>query len=142
MKKLILFAVIFLFALSTHAFAISKKADMGPVGSCMRVCAQNVIPSVNDVYAADISVDEFTLDCVNYCNPNLIEGYCSPEEDECCNVMVQDTDPDCQPSIVIIGEGEICDLGSNEQQCAEGFSCEICFFECPIHHTFPAYTCQ
>jgi hypothetical protein len=142
MKKFILFAFIFLFAIPVQSFAISKKADMGPVGSCMRSCVLTVNPSSNDVYATDISVDEFTQDCVNYCNPNLKEGYCSPEEDECCNVMVQDTDPDCQPSVVIIDEGELCDLGNDGQQCAAGFTCQICFFGCPIHNSFPAYTCQ
>jgi len=139
MKKLIILTVIM--AMSSTAYAVSKKADMGPVGSCMRECVQTLNPSTNDVYATDISVDEFTLDCVNYCNPNLKDGYCSPEGDgDCCNVMYNDTDSDCQAGPVSIGAGETCDptlIESGEQQCQTGYTCGLCFFNCPSHGIGP-----
>ena len=127
MKKLVTLTAVLALALSSTAFAVSKKADMGPVGSCMRECVQTLNSSDNDVYATDISVDEFTLDCVNYCNPNLKDGYCSPEGDgECCNAMHKDADSDCQSGI---GAGGICDpdLINSGEQCQAGYTCVPCF---------------
>lgn len=96
MKKLIVLTNIFVLALTTTAIAAPEKADMGTDKSCMRECVQAVNPSSNDAYATDVSVDELTLDCANYCNPNLKDGYCSPEADDCCNVMYQEMDDDCE----------------------------------------------
>jgi hypothetical protein len=122
MKKLVILTAVLALALSSTAFAVSKKADMGPVGSCMRECVQTLNSSDNDVYATDISVDELTLDCVNYCNPNLKDGYCSPEGDgACCNVMYQETDSDCQSG------PETCDLFGGGEQCQAGYTCVPCF---------------
>ena len=137
MKKLVILTAVLALALSSTTFAVSKKADMGPVGSCMRECVQTLNSSDNDVYATDISVDEFTLDCVNYCNPNLKDGYCSPEGDgECCNAMHKDTDSDCQSVHVSIDAGELCDpdlVASGEQQCQMGYACGLCYLNCPAH---------
>ena len=134
MKKIVILTAVLALALSSTAFAVSKKADMGPVGSCMRECVQTLNSSGNDVYATDISVDEFTLDCVNYCNPNLKDGYCNPEGDgECCNIMHEDTDSDCQSGI---GAGGICDpdlIDSGDQQCQAGYTCGPCVFGCSAH---------
>ena len=105
---------------------------------------QTLNSSDNDVYATDISVDELTLDCVNYCNPNLKDGYCSPEGDgECCNVMYQETDSDCQSVPVSIDAGEICDpalVASGEQQCQKGYACGLCYIDCPAHDI--VYVCK
>jgi hypothetical protein len=128
MKKLAILTTIILLSVTSYSFAVSKKADMGPVGSCMRECVQTVNLSANDAYATDISVDESTLDCVNYCNPNLKDGYCSLKEDGCCNVMYQDADTDCQPEPEVIPAGQPCDIvlfGLGKQVCADGTSCKI-----------------
>lgn len=110
MKKLIVLTSIALLALSSSAFAVSKKVDMGAANSCMRECVQAINPSSNDNHATDVSMDEITLDCVNYCNPNLKEGYCSPEADDCCNVMYQELDEDCE-TIPPCYEDSDCSIG-------------------------------
>lgn len=127
MRKLVVLSVVLMLALASNVMAEAKKADMGSVGSCMRQCVQSVNPSTKDVYSTEISVDEFTLDCVNYCNPNLKEGYCSPETDDCCNVMYQDVDRDCitEPE-VIVGQFQVCNpdlIEKGTEACIEGMEC-------------------
>ena len=121
MKKLTILTTIFLLSVTSHSFAVSKKADMGSVGSCMRPCVQTLNPLANDAYATDISVDEFTLDCDNYCNPNLKDGYCSPEADKGCNVMYQDTDVDCVPPLKEGYEPCVIDIAYLSNSCAEKY---------------------
>lgn len=112
----------------------TNDLEVGSVGKCMRECAQTVNPSTHDKWGNDISAGEFTLDCVNYCNPKLKKGYCSPKMDGCCNVMYQEADWDCWAMA-----GEVC---TETADCAMGLGCYMSTCEAPLGAVVEGANCR